>query len=97
MSDGKKEVANISSDIGVSLSAWTRKAACFAILLRDGAIGLRDGSVDRDLVDRAETEEDMLTLDVSDDALERTAIIGQGNALTWVYCTQVWYNCGWPQ
>ena len=53
--------------------------------------------MDRNAADRTETEEDMLTLDVSDDALERTAIIGQGNALTWVYCTQVWYNCGWPQ
>jgi hypothetical protein len=53
--------------------------------------------MDRDVANRAETEEDMLTLDVSDDALERTAIIGQGNALTWVYCTHAWYNCGWPQ
>jgi hypothetical protein len=53
--------------------------------------------MDRNAADRTETEEDMLTLDVSDDALERTAIIGQGKALTWAYCTHVWYDCGWPQ
>jgi hypothetical protein len=29
--------------------------------------------MDRNVADRTETEEDMLTLDVSDDALERTA------------------------
>ncbi len=71
---------------------WTRQAVCFTILLPGGTIGVRDGSTDR-----TETEEDMLTLDVSDDALERTAIIGQGKALTWAYCTHVWYDCGWPQ
>ena len=55
---------------------WTRQAVCFTILLRSGTIGVRDGSMDRNVADRTETEEDMLTLDVSDDALERTAIIG---------------------
>ena len=53
--------------------------------------------MDRDVTDRTETEEDMLILDVSDDALERTAIIDQEKALTWAYCTHVWYDCGWPQ
>ena len=76
---------------------WTRQAVCFTILLRSGTIGVRDGSMDRDVTDRTETEEDMLILDVSDDALERTAIIDQGKALTWAYCTHVWYDCGWPQ
>jgi hypothetical protein len=76
---------------------WTRQAVCFTILLPGGTIGLRDGSMDRDVADQTETEEDMLTLDVSDDALERTAIIGQGKALTWAYCTHGWYDCGWPQ
>jgi hypothetical protein len=72
---------------------WTRQA----VLLPGGTIGVRDGSMDRDVADRTETEEDMLILDVSDDALERTAIIGQGKALTWAYCTHIWYDCGWPQ
>ena len=76
---------------------WTRQAVCFTILLPGGTIGLRDGSMDRDVADQTETEEDMLALDVSDDALERTAIIGQGKALTWAYCTHGWYDCGWPQ
>jgi hypothetical protein len=53
--------------------------------------------MDRDVTDRTETEEDMLILGVSDDALERTAIIDRGKALTWAYCTHVWYDCGWPQ
>ncbi len=53
--------------------------------------------MDRDVADRTETEGDMLTLDVSDDALERIAIIGQGKALTLALCTHVWYDCGWPQ
>lgn len=76
---------------------WTRQAVCFTILLRSGTIGVRDGSMDRDVTDRTETEEDMLILGVSDDALERTAIIDRGKALTWAYCTHVWYDCGWPQ
>ena len=53
--------------------------------------------MDRNVADRTETEEDMLTFDVSDDALERTAVISQGKALTWAYCTHGWYDCGWPQ
>jgi hypothetical protein len=53
--------------------------------------------MDRDVSDRTETDEDILTLDVPDDALERTAGSADGKALTWVYCTHSWYNCGWPQ
>jgi hypothetical protein len=53
--------------------------------------------MDRDVADQIEIDHDILTLDVSDDALERTALIGEAKALTWMYCTHVWYNCGWPQ
>lgn len=28
---------------------WTRQAVCFTILLRSGTIGVRDGSMDRDV------------------------------------------------
>ena len=48
-------------------------------------------------MDRAETDEDILTFDVPDDALERAAGVADGGAMTLVYCTHVWYNCGWPQ
>jgi hypothetical protein len=53
--------------------------------------------MDRDVADQGEIDQDMLTLDVPDDALERTAASGEAKALTWMYCTHVWYNCGWPQ
>jgi hypothetical protein len=47
---------------------------------------------------RAETDEDVLTFDISDEALERAASAGQ-TAFTWVYCTNgyYWYDCNWPQ
>jgi hypothetical protein len=53
--------------------------------------------MDRHIAGRAEIEEDILSFEVPDDALERTAGGGDARALTWMYCTQVWYNCGWPQ
>jgi hypothetical protein len=45
---------------------------------------------------QAEPDEEILTFDVSDDALERAASAEQ-NAFTLVYCTNPWYNCGLPQ
>jgi hypothetical protein len=45
---------------------------------------------------QAESDEEILTFDVSDDALERAASAEQ-NAFTLVYCTNPWYNCGPPQ
>jgi hypothetical protein len=53
--------------------------------------------MDRDIADQAEIDQDILTLDVPDDALERVAASAEPRALTWMYCTHVWYNCGWPQ
>jgi hypothetical protein len=53
--------------------------------------------MDTNIGDRAETEEQILIFEISDDVLERTAGTASGTALTWIYCTQVWYNCGWPQ
>ena len=42
-----------------------------------------------------EFPEDNFTFD-SDDALERAASVAEGKITTWAYCTQGWYNCGWP-
>jgi hypothetical protein len=56
--------------------------------------------MDSDIVASTASEEDILTFltfDVPDDALERAAGVTGDGAMTWVYCTQGWYNCGWPQ
>ena len=47
---------------------------------------------------RAETDEDVLTSDISDEALERAASAEQ-MAFTWVYRTNgyYWYDCSWAQ
>ena len=53
--------------------------------------------MDKHVADRVDSDEIILNVDVSDDALERAAGHPQGQAVTWIYCTHVWYNCGWPQ
>ena len=45
---------------------------------------------DHDVIGLAELDEEIPTLDVPDDALERAAS-AQGQAVTWVYCTHLWY------
>ena len=50
-----------------------------------------------DVVDCVESDETILNADVPDDTLERAASTVEGQAITWYYCTHVWYNCGWPQ
>jgi hypothetical protein len=50
-----------------------------------------------DVTDCVESDEVILSFDVSDDTLERAGAGSEGQALTWMYCTHVWYNCGWPQ
>jgi hypothetical protein len=62
-----------------------------------GTIGLGVGFMDPDVADCVEGDEIILTVDVPDDILERAAGDAEGRAITWIYCTQVWYNCGWPQ
>ena len=42
-----------------------------------------------------ETDEDVLTFEIADDAVERAAAPSNGQATTIAYCTQ-WYDCGWP-
>jgi hypothetical protein len=41
-------------------------------------------------------DEDNFPFDVPDDALERAASVAEGKITTFAYCTQAWYNCGWP-
>jgi hypothetical protein len=53
--------------------------------------------MDSDVVALTATDEDILAFDAPDDALERAAGVSGGGAMTWVYCTQGWHNCGWPQ
>jgi len=48
------------------------------------------------LSDPAETDADILTPDVPDDALERAAA-GVAPSITWVTCTSNWFDCVWPQ
>ena len=44
----------------------------------------------------AKTEEDgLITVDLSDDALERAAALAAERAITIAYCTY-FYDCGWP-
>jgi hypothetical protein len=52
--------------------------------------------MEREMVRQAEPVEEMLTFDIPDDALERAAS-AEPNALTWIPCTHLPYDCGWPQ
>jgi hypothetical protein len=54
----------------------------------------REVDVEVEVIGRAEAEERILDYEVSDDSLERAA---GDRAITWIYCTHPWYNCGWPQ
>jgi hypothetical protein len=45
--------------------------------------------------DSDRTDTDLLTLDVSDDALERAAAVADAQRITIGYCTH-WYTCDWP-
>lgn len=47
-------------------------------------------------VRQAELVEEILTFNIPDDALERAAS-AESNRLTWIPCTHLPYDCGWPQ
>jgi hypothetical protein len=51
--------------------------------------------MDNDASGLAELDEDILTFDVQDDALERAAEAVADQAVTIGYCTH-WYHCNWP-
>ena len=50
---------------------------------------------ENDANDLAELDEDILTFDVSDDSLERAAVVTDGQAMTIGLCTH-WWHCSWP-
>ena len=54
--------------------------------------------MDGQIKSQAEADKDVLTFDVPDAALERSAS-AERQAFTWVYCTNgyYWYDCNWPQ
>jgi hypothetical protein len=52
--------------------------------------------MNKETISQAEADEEILTFDVSDDALERAGGADQ-NAVTWVYCTHAYHYCDWPQ
>jgi hypothetical protein len=53
----------------------------------------------KEMISQAEADEEILSFDVPDDVpdevLERVA--AEQKALTVVYCTNPWYDCGLPQ
>ena len=51
-----------------------------------------------EVISQAEGDQESLTFDIPDDALERAASAEQ-KAFTLVYCTNGyhWYDCNWPQ
>jgi hypothetical protein len=51
---------------------------------------------ERDVIRVAETDEQLLIFDVSDDALERAVGVAGEGTLTWAYSTEVVGNCGCP-
>jgi hypothetical protein len=51
--------------------------------------------LDGDEIDIVEIDQKILTSDVTDDVLERTAAVSDGQAVTVGYCTH-WYHCNWP-
>ena len=55
------------------------------------------GLTDRDVIRAAETDEELLAFDVSDDALERAANVGVGlSVVTLNFGTAILGNCGCP-
>ncbi len=49
--------------------------------------------MDDDVSGLAEADQDILTFEVPDDALERAAGETNGKITTYVYCTYAWYIC----
>ena len=55
-----------------------------------------DAMLENDVNGLTELDEDILTFDVPDDALERASGFAEERAMTWVYGTGVAGNCGCP-
>jgi hypothetical protein len=54
--------------------------------------GRVDPMDDYGVISQAESDEEILAFDVSDEALERSASTQQ-QAFTWIYCTGAWQYC----
>jgi hypothetical protein len=52
--------------------------------------------MDNVVVSEFELDDQILTLAIPDEVLERAATVEQ-NAATWAYCTNAWHYCDWPQ
>ena len=65
-----------------------------ADIKRSTSLGVSGGRIIG--VDAVDNDEEILTLDVPDEALERAANVEQ-QAVTWAHCTHPWYYCPWPQ
>jgi hypothetical protein len=52
--------------------------------------------MENDVNGLAETDEDILTFDVPDEAVERAAAVTDGQVITVGICTD-WWHCHWPQ
>ena len=50
----------------------------------------------KEMASQAEADDEILTFDVADDALERAGSTEQ-KVFTLFYCTNPWYNCSAPQ
>jgi hypothetical protein len=51
-----------------------------------------DAMMDNEVISQAEADERILTFDIPDEALERTAST-ERQAFTWIYCTGAWQYC----
>ena len=80
------------------LAILTRQACGFTIVLPVAPTrAYGDAPMNSDRVDCIESDDIICNADVPDEALERAAGVVDGRAVTWIYCTHVWYDCGWPQ
>ena len=52
--------------------------------------------MDNAVKSQAEGDEEILTFDIPDEALERAAS-AERQATTWAHCTHPWYYGPWPQ
>ena len=52
--------------------------------------------MDSGVFSQLEADEQILTFEIPDDALERAANVEQ-QANTLIYCTHNWHYCEWPQ
>ena len=50
----------------------------------------------KEMASQAEADDEILTVEVADDALERAGSTEE-KAFTLFYCTNPWYYCGGPQ